>query len=252
MKFLCFPRMQLWHSDADWNADLKQQWQPCIDQKIKTRKGAMTLVAVFLFFIFSTLGLSMLYFSQIYLKLSAYKKNSTLLAYASENGIKLGFDHLLNLLSQTVSPSLLSSHESIELREDTINKGSEIVEKLLGLRLPFQNSQAWEHLWWESITNFYFEKIEEKEDYFHATYKTAISSVGKIKNFKEAKKSSLEARLGIFAGNLPLPYIPLLVDKKLDPDQKNDLSRNPEFQEIKNGLYRQLADYFRQRVHKEY
>lgn len=222
MKFLCFPRMRLWHSDADLNANLKQQWQPCLDRKRKTRKGVMTLVSVFLFFIFSTLGLSMLYFSQIYLKLSAYKKNSTLLAYASENGIKLGFDHLLNLLSQTMTPSLLSPHESIELREDTINKGSEIVEKLLGSRLPFQNSQAWERLEWESITNFYFEKIEEKEDYFHATYKTEISSKGKIKNFKEVKESSLEARLGIFAGNLPLPYIPLLVDKKLDPGQKND------------------------------
>jgi len=222
--------MQLWHSDADWNdrlnanqkADQKQQWQPCIDQKRKTRKGVMTLVSVFLFFIFSTLGLSMLYFSQIYLKLSAYKKNSTLLDYASENGIKLGFDHLLNLLSQTMTPSLLSPQESIELREDTINKGSEIVEKLLGSRLPFQNSQVWEHLGWESITNFYFEKIEEKEDYFHATYKTEISSKGKIENFNQARESSLEARLGIFAGNLPLPYIPLLVDKKLDPDQKND------------------------------
>lgn len=240
--------MQLWHSDADWNAnqnsdrntnlnadlhvnrnddrkaDQKQQWQPCIDQKRKTRKGAMTLVSVFLFFIFSTLGLSMLYFSQIYLKLSAYKKNSTLLDYASENGIKIGFDRLLNLLSQKMTPSLLSPYESVELREDTINKGSEIVEKLLGLRLPLQNSQAWEHLGWESITNFYFGKIDEKEDYFHATYKTEISSEGKIKNFKEARKSSLEARLGIFAGNLPLPYIPLLVDKKLDPDQKNDFT----------------------------
>ena len=248
MKFRCFPRMQLWHSDADWNAnqnsdrntnlnadlhvnrnddrkaDQKQQWQPCIDQKRKTRKGAMTLVSVFLFFIFSTLGLSMLYFSQIYLKLSAYKKNSTLLDYASENGIKIGFDRLLNLLSQKMTPSLLSPYESVELREDTINKGSEIVEKLLGLRLPLQNSQAWEHLGWESITNFYFGKIDEKEDYFHATYKTEISSEGKIKNFKEARKSSLEARLGIFAGNLPLPYIPLLVDKKLDPDQKNDFT----------------------------
>lgn len=184
----------------------------------------MTLVSVFLFFIFSTLGLSMLYFSQIYLKLSAYKKNSTLLDYASENGIKIGFDRLLNLLSQKMTPSLLSPYESVELREDTINKGSEIVEKLLGLRLPLQNSQAWEHLGWESITNFYFGKIDEKEDYFHATYKTEISSEGKIKNFKEARKSSLEARLGIFAGNLPLPYIPLLVDKKLDPDQKNDFT----------------------------
>ena len=238
MRFPFFRRTRLWHSgtelkavwsanqNVDWNddlnADLKQLLQPCIDQKRKTRKGAMTLVSVFLFFIFSTLGLSMLYFSQIYLKLSAYKKNSTLLDYASENGIKIGFDHLLNLLSQKMTPSLLSPHESVELREDTINKGSEIVEKLLESRLPFQNSQAWEHLRWESITNFYFEKIEEKEDYFHATYKTEISSKGKIENFNQARESSLEARLGIFAGNLPLPYIPCLVDKKLDQGQKND------------------------------
>ena len=222
MKFLCFPRMRLWHSDAD----KKRQRQPCVEKHRKTRKGAMTLVSVFLFFVFSTLGLSMLYFSQIYLKLSIYKKNSTLLDYASENGIKLGLDHLLNLLSHTVSPSLLSQQESNELREDTINKGFEIVEKLLGSRLPLQNSQAWEDLGWESITNFYFEKIEEKEDYFHATYKAEISSAGKIKNFKEARESSLEASLGIIAGNLPLPYIPLLIDKKLDPDQKNDFAEN--------------------------
>ena len=229
MKFRSFPRMQPWHSDADRNADLnanqkdgkKRQGQQCIDQKRKTRKGTMTLVSVFLFFLFSALGLSMLYFSQIYLKLSAYKKNSTLLDYASENGIKLGFDHLLNLLSQAVSPSLLSQQESNELREDTINKGSEIVEKLLGSRLPLQNSQSWESVGWESITNFYFGKIEEKEDYFHALYKAEISSEGKIKNFKEARESSLEARLGVLAGNLPLPYIPLLVDKKLDQNQKN-------------------------------
>jgi len=274
MKFSCFPRMQLWHSDADWsderNADRKAnhnarwnddmntdpkadlnvnrdanqkndlnlsrkddleddkklQRRDCIDQKKKTRKGTMTLVSVFLFFIFSALGLSMLYFSQIYLKLSAYKKNSTLLDYASENGIKLGFDRLLNLLSQAVSPSLLSLEETNELREDTINKGSEIVEKLLGSRLPLQNSQSWESVGWESITNFYYEKIEEKEDYFHAQYKAEISSEGRIKNFKEARASSLEARLGILAGNLPLPYIPLLIDKKLGPDQKKDFAEN--------------------------
>jgi hypothetical protein len=208
----------------DLNNDQKQQLRPCIDQKIKTRKGTMTLVSVFLFFIFSTLGLSMLYFSQIYLKLSAYKKNSTLLDYASENGIKLGLDRLINLLSHTVSPSLLSRQESNELREDTINEGSEIVEKLLGSRLPLRNSQSWENLGWESITNFYFERIEEKEDYFHAFYKAEISSKGRIKNFKEAKESSLESYLGVLAGNLPLPYIPLLVDKKLEPDQKNDFA----------------------------
>ncbi|NIM58473.1 MAG: hypothetical protein GTO16_05955 [Candidatus Aminicenantes bacterium] len=186
----------------------------------------MTLVSVFLFFIFSALGLSMLYFSQIYLKLSTYKKNSTLLDYASENGIKLGLDHLLNLLSQTVSPSLLSQQGSNELREDTVNKGYEIVEKLLGARLPLNNSQSWESVGWQSSTNFYFERIEEKEDYFHAFYKAEISSEGRIKNFKEARESSLEARLGVLAGNLPLSYIPLLIDKKLDAGQKNNFTKN--------------------------
>jgi hypothetical protein len=230
MKFLCFLRMQLWHSDADRNDELnanrnddqKQRWQPCIYKKRKAKKGTMTLVSVFLFFIFSALGFSMLYFSQIYLKLSAYKKNSTLLDYASENGIKLGLDSLLNLFSQKASPSFLSQQESYELREDTISKGSEIVGKLLGSRLPLKNSQSWESVGWESKTNFNFERIEEKEDYFHAYYKAEISSKGRIKNFKEARQSSLEAYLGILAGNLPLPYIPLLIDKKLDPDQKND------------------------------
>ncbi len=254
MKFRCFPRMQPWHTDADrsaglnvnlyangyddlntgWqanksnnlNAGQKQEGQQCIDQKRNTRKGSVTLVSVFLFFIFSALGLSMLYFSQIYLKLSTYKKNSTLLDYASENGIKLGLDHLLNLLSQTVSPSLLSQQGSNELREDTVNKGYEIVEKLLGARLPLNNSQSWESVGWQSSTNFYFERIEEKEDYFHAFYKAEISSEGRIKNFKEARESSLEARLGVLAGNLPLSYIPLLIDKKLDAGQKNNFTKN--------------------------
>jgi hypothetical protein len=236
MKFRYFPRIRPWHSGADRNPDEDDDRStnpddemnigPNHDQKRKARKGAMTLVSVFLFFVFSSLGLSMLYFSQIYLKLSSYKKNSTLLDYASENGIKQGLDHLLSLLSQKASPSLLSEEESNELREDTINKGPKIVEKLLGSYLPLQNSQAWENFSWRSITNFCFDRIEEKEDYFYATYKADISSEGRIKNFKEARESSLEASLGILAGNLPLPYIPLLIDKKLDPDQKNDFAEN--------------------------
>ncbi len=194
MKYLCFPKMQL--------------WQLRVDQKRKKSKGVTTLISVFLFFVFSTLGLSMLYFSQIYLKLSAYKKNSTLLDYASENGIKHGFNHLINLLSPAVPPSLLSSEEANELRDNTRNKGSEIIEKLLGSKPPFQNSQGWENIGWESVTNFYFEEIEEKEDYFHATYKAEIRSEGKIKNFKQTRESRLESLMGIFAGNLPPPLYP--------------------------------------------
>ena len=198
--------------------------QPRVKRKREKKKGAIMLVSVFLFFVFSTLGLSMLYLTQIYLKLSTYKKNSTLLDYASENGIKLGFNHLLNLLSQTASPCLLSPEETDELRENTRNKGLKIVEKLLGEKPPLQNIQNWENLGWESTTNFYLEKIEEKENYFHAAYKAIICSAGKIKNFKQKRESSLESLMGISAGNLPLPYIPFLLDRKLEPNKKENFT----------------------------
>jgi len=184
----------------------------------------MTLVSIFLFFVFSSLGLSMLFLSQVYLKSSAYKKNSTLLSYSSENGIKTGFNHLLSLLFQTSFPSPLSSQANYELRENTRNKGSELLEKLLGSKPPLRTSQTWEDMAWESIIDFDLEELLETEDYFHATYRVVIRSEGKIKNFNQVKKSSFEASLGILAGNIPLSSFPLLVDKKFEPGQKQNFA----------------------------
>ena len=183
----------------------------------------MTLVCLFLFLAFSSLGLSMLFFSQIYLRSSAYKKNSTLLSYSSENGIKTGFSQLLSLLFKTSLPSYLSPQETLELRENTRNKGSALLEKLLGSKPPLRTSQNWENMAWESIIDFDLEELLETEDYFHATYRIAIRSKGKIKNFNKIHESSFDASLGIFAGNIPLAFIPLLIDMELDPDQKQNL-----------------------------
>lgn len=186
----------------------------------KTRRGAVTIVVVFLFIVFSTLGLSMLYLSQIYLKSSAYKKNSMYLNYASENGIKQGFNSLVGLLSKAIPPSPLSPEETDELRINARNQGSLLLEKALGLKPPLGSLQSWENLGWESITDFNLGEVLETENYFHVTYRVLIRSEGKIKNFKQRKASSFEAFIGIFAGLLPLPAIPLLVDKKLEQDQK--------------------------------
>ena len=43
-----------------------------------------------------------------------------------------------------------------------------------------------------------------------------------------------------------------LYDMNKDPDQRTDLGRHPEYQEIKNRLYRQLSDYFGQHAHPDY
>jgi len=208
MKFLSIQKIRLWPT--------------AIDHDGKTRKGAMTLICLFLFFVFSTLGLGMLFLAQIYLKTSAYKKNSTLLIYASENGIKTGFNHLLSLISETNFPSPLSGQETNELRENARSKGLDLLEKILGSKPPLRTSQSWENLSWESSADFNLEEILETEDYFHAIYKMEVRAEGKLKNFKEIRESSFVAALGIFAGNLPLSYFPLLIDRRLEPDQREN------------------------------
>lgn len=208
MKFLCFRKIWL--------------WLPINKQRRKLQKGAITLISAFLFFVFSTLGMSMLYISQIYIKLSAYKKNSIFLDYASENGIKQGFNQLVNLLSQASSPSVLSSKETSELKQDALNNGRGILKKLLGSEIPLYNSETWEKLSWENSMLFFLKKIEEKGDYFKAVFNTVIYSEGKIKNFMPKRKSTLESTMEIFVGNLPLPKIPLLIDKKLNPEQREN------------------------------
>jgi hypothetical protein len=214
------------------------RWQPPANSKKKESKGAISLVSVYLFLIFTTLGFSMLYFTEIHLKISSYKKRSTLLDYSSENGIKHGFSHLLDLLTQQISLPPLSQEEFMQLWAATRNKGPEIVEKLIGQKAPIQIDEEWENLGWTSTTDFSFERIEENENYFETVYRTLILSKGKIKNSKQKRTSSLEASLGIFAGHLPLPLIPFLVDEKLDPQQKKDLKERNDliFTPLKKNL----------------
>jgi len=197
-----------------------QRWPSLVKRKTRKSAGATTLVSVFLFMIFSTLGLSMLYFTGIYLRISAYKKNSTLQDYASENGIKQGLNQLLGSLTQNSSLIFLSPEELSELWADTQSQGIETVEKLIGQKLPLQAGQDWENLEWKSTTNFSFGQIEENEDYFKAVYRASILSEGKIRNFKHTREATLEASLGVFAGHIPLLFLPILIDKESESGEE--------------------------------
>jgi hypothetical protein len=189
------------------------------------KRGIISIVAVFTLFIFTVLGLGMLYLSQIYLKFSAYKKNSVLLDYASENGIKEAYHLLLNSLQQASSPPILSSKEMGHLVEDALKDGNRIIEKLIETETPLHHSSGWESLRWESWTSFSLKKFEEKEDYADAVYQALIQSEGKIDGFSPKRESSLECEMEILAGHIPLPRIPLLIDKNLTPEQREEFRR---------------------------
>lgn len=199
-----------------------QPWSLHSKHKGNPKKGAMTLISAFMFFIFSSLGLSVLLVSQIYLKLSAYKRNSMILDYASENGIKQGFDRLVDSAHHAHFPSVLSLEETIDLKIDTQNGGKKILERLFGSDTSFALSGSWEKLSWESHTNFSLKEISEKDGYFLATYTAEVISKGTLKDFTPIRESSLVAEIGFFCGDLPLPKIPLLSNRKLSPAQKEN------------------------------
>ncbi len=187
----------------------------------------MTLVSAFLFIIFSTMGLGMIYVSQIYLKMSVFKKNSTILDYASENGIKLGFDQLVHLLSLKSSPLIISEERRSELKSDARDKGMGVVEELIEEEIPLTQTETWENLRWTFITTFFQHNLYDFEDHFRTTYTGLIDSEGAIENFRQVRYSSLETALEISVGNIPLSTIPLLLDKNLTLDQKeNFLAQN--------------------------
>lgn len=195
--------------------------------KKDAQKGAMTLVSVFLFIIFSALGLGMIYLSQVYLKMSSFKANSIVLDYASENGIKQGFDQLVQLLTLNSSPRVISEEQKSELKSDAQNEGMQTPAELIRGEIPLMYAETWKNLKWTSITTFFLHKLFDRGDYFRTSYKALIDSEGAIENFKQVRYSSLEMELEISVGNIPLSMIPLLVDKNLTPFQKqNFLTHN--------------------------
>lgn len=206
MRQPCFRRIPRWYRFRGKNE--------------KKRKGTLTLLTVFLFIVFSTLGLGMLYLTQAYLKISAYKKNTLLLEYASENGIKQGYGHLHDLVSLASSPILITESETSQFLADSRIQGNAVVQRVLGCGLPLFLSDSWERLAWESLSDFQLVRLREEPEYFLVEYRARISATGKLQGFNPTKASILDSELGILAGHIPLSAIALLLDKFMTAEQR--------------------------------
>ena len=162
----------------------------------------------------------MLHLTQVYLKISAYRKNAMLLEYASENGIKQGFNHLRDLVSLASSPVLLTEDEVLQFFADTAAQGNAVVQRVLGCGLPYELDGSWERMAWESQSVFQCIGLREEQDYFIAEYRGRISATGRLLGFKPTKATILDSELGILAGHIPLPAIAFLLDKSMTAEQR--------------------------------
>lgn len=164
----------------------------------------------------------MLYLTQVYVKISAYRKNTMLLEYASENGVKQGYDHLLGMLLSAASPVLLTDEEWSQILLDSQSGGNAAVRRILGEDLPIILEGSWERLGWESLMDFRLSHFHEEQEYFRVDYLGRIASSGSLRGFEPVKASFLDTSMAMLAGHIPLPAMALLVDKSMTPEEKSD------------------------------
>jgi hypothetical protein len=186
----------------------------------------MTLMSVFIFFVFSTLGLGLLYLTQAYLKMSANKKNITFMDFSSENGVKQGFGRLAGLISANYSPAILSEDSYQELRENARGGGLRAVEEALGINFPVETRETWGGQAWSCSTQFTQSRFMEDESYFLTDNRGEIESEGSLKNAVWKRRSSCELSLKNLAGYIPLAYFPLLITQNLDSSRISNLKES--------------------------
>jgi hypothetical protein len=174
----------------------------------------MMIVNVFLFLAFTTLALSMIFLSQVYLRLSGFRRNASLLEYSSENGIKDGVRYLLEAIGRAALPGSITEERYAELRASAQNSGIAVIEDALQVRFPVLIRDESGAMTWTSQTGCRLDRVIEAETCFSARFQLHIDSSGELKNFVPQKNSSFDGQADILAGNIPLPFIPFLISQE--------------------------------------
>lgn len=192
----------------------------------RRRKGGMTLTTVFLFFVFTTLGLGLLTCSRITLELSAAKKNAGILAYAAESGAKAGWHDLTGRLPG--KPPTLTPEELENLCKKTEKGEIAAAERLTGTTFPQVLGGTCGESSWTSRAGLSLRSYEDKGNWFWTVFDISVTGEGSLKKFESVKKVVLEAEIDVCAGYLPAALYPFLIDAGMTPEEEAGFLKNSD------------------------
>jgi hypothetical protein len=183
------------------------------------REGSVTMVVTLLFLALSVLGTSMLLLSQVHLKAGAGRKLSMILDYASENGVKRGLEALDERLDSGDTLVGISPDLAADYKEDALRGGQKVAADFFGWAFPREDRETWEGMSWSSSAAFSSVRAEDRGEFISVTYGIRIDAEGSLTGFKPKRASSCSASLEALAGRLPLPCIPLFINKDMAPGE---------------------------------
>jgi hypothetical protein len=183
----------------------------------RRQKGSVMVSTTLLFLAFSVLGMSMLLLSQVHLKASVGRKLSMLLDYASENGIKQALEPFGAGVNSGDTLAEIPPDLAADYKDDALRGGQRIATDYLGWTFPRDDRETWDGASWSSTTACPGLRAEDKGAYVSVSYGIRIDAEGSLSGFKPKRASSCSASLDALAGRLPLPCIPLFINKDMSP-----------------------------------
>lgn len=183
-------------------------------------RGSVTVIVLLLMVVFAGLGLAMLHASAVHVKINGFRRTSTLLDLASENGLKRS---LVDLSAWLEAEGLLApvSAESVEaLREDPRRGFPLLVKEALGPAFPRVLEESFDGMSWESRAECSFGSFADMDGYVRITAAVRIESSGGLLRVRPRRISTLEGSLGLLAGRLPLAAVPFYIKGALGAEER--------------------------------
>lgn len=195
-------------------------WPDRDEKGRRGERGAVSLAVLLLFIVFSGLGLAMLHASGVHLKINGFRKFAVLLDCASENGLKRGLRDLTEWL-ESAGPLAAVPAERVEgLRESPMTEFPLLLEDALGAAFPRVLEESFEGMTWVSRATCGLGGLTDMGSYFKISAALRIEATGGLSRVEARRLSVLEGSLGLLAGRLPMPAIPLFIGKDMTEGQK--------------------------------
>lgn len=178
------------------------------------------MTVILLMVVFTGLGLAMLHASGIHLKINGSRRFSALLDCASENGLKRGLGDLGAWLGSAGLLAPVPDEDVEAMREDSRAAFPVLLADALGPAFPRLLEESLDGMNWQSQTECGFEDLEDRGGYLRITATLRIEASGWLDRVRARRRSALEGSLGLLAGRLPLPALPLYIEGEMTEAEK--------------------------------
>ncbi|MBU4255021.1 MAG: hypothetical protein KJ727_10555 [Acidobacteria bacterium] len=176
------------------------------------QRGSFTILASFLFFIFSALGLSLLYATQFFSLTCSYRQNLYLLETAAENGAKRAFFSFAENLPEVPLLQEITEGEVDSLWSEMSKGDLSWLNSLYGIDFHAVETEEHGRMVWKSGMEGQTRENTSDDDCFAVETSLCFFGEGTIRFFPVSKTTSLEASLQILLGFVPLAAVPAILE----------------------------------------